>query len=147
MITFESITYRDLWEYVEIGFRDDPALMERYQQYKTPFKVTVERNLRNIWDATDAGFSFKYYKVMMAGVAIGFTVLDQDTDMLFSFGINRKCRNQMITTAWFAEVRKLLTAHFTCVLWNENQRAIRFLNRNGMTVFRKNEETTTLVLQ
>ena len=147
MITFESITYRDLWEFVELGFRDDPALMERYQQYPTPFKQTVERNMRNIWDAIDAGFDFKFFKIIFQDVAIGFTVLDQDADILFSFGINRKYRNQLVTLAWFGEVRKMLTAHFTCVLWNQNKRAIRFLNRNGMTVLRSNEETTTLVLQ
>lgn len=147
MIIFETVKYSDLWEYVELGFGDDPELLEKYQQYDTPFRQTVERNMRNIWDAQGAGFNFKFFKIIMADVAIGFTVIDQDTDMLFSFGINRKFRNQMITTAWFTEVRKLLTSHFTCVLWNQNVRAIRFLNRNGMAVLRHNDETTTLVLQ
>jgi hypothetical protein len=147
MINFESITYRELWEYVELGFGDDPALMEKYQQYDTPFKETVERNMRNIWDAMHAGFSFKFFKIVFAEVPIGFTVLDKDADILFSFGINRKYRNRMVTVAWFGQVRKHLTGHFTCVLWNQNKRAIRFLNRNGMTVLRSNEETTTLVLQ
>lgn len=147
MITFESITYRDLWEYVELGFGDDQPLMEKYQQYDTPFKETVERNMRNIWDAMQSGFHFKYFKLVMSDVPIGFTVLDQDADILFSFGINRKYRNQVVTTAWFGQLRKYLTAHFTCVLWNQNERAIRFLNKNGMTVLRKNDETTTLVLQ
>jgi len=147
MIIFEPIKYSELWEFVELGFGDDEKLMDKYQQYNTPFKETVERNMRNIWDAMSAGFNFKFFKIVMGEVVIGFTVLDQDTDMLFSFGINRKFRNQMITTAWFTQVRKFLTEHFTCVLWNQNVRAIRFLNRNGMTVLRHNDETTTLVLQ
>lgn len=146
MIDFESISYRDLWEYVELGFGGDPALMEKYQQYNTPFGETVQRNMTNIWDGMKGGYNFKFFKIVMSGVPIGFTVVDQDTDILFSFGISRKFRNKMVTTAWFGEVRKLLTEHFTCTLWNQNQRAIRFLNNNGMSVLRKNDETTTLIL-
>lgn len=146
MINFEPISYSDLWDLVELGFGEDEELMNKYQQYKTPFKETVERNMKNIWEAMDAGFKFKFFKLMMGEVIIGFTVLDQDMDMLFSFGINKKFRNQMITTAWFAQVRKYLTKHFTCTLWNQNERAIRFLNRNGMTVLRKNESFTCLIL-
>lgn len=147
MIVFEEITYRDLWDLVELGFSDDEPLLDKYQQYDTSLKETVERNMRNIWDAVDGGFKFKFFKVIMAGITIGFTVLDQDSDMLFSFGINRKFRNQMVTTAWFNQVRNYLTEHFTCTLWNQNERAIRFLNRNGMTVTRKDDKVTTLILQ
>jgi RimJ/RimL family protein N-acetyltransferase len=103
--------------------------------------------MKNIWFAMDGGFNFKFFKVMMGDVPIGFTVLDRDTDVLFSFGINRKYRNQMVTVAWFGQIRNFLTEHFTCSLWNQNKRAIRFLERNGMTVLRKNEIITTLVLQ
>lgn len=147
MIIFEPVKYKNLWPWVELGFGDDEKLLLEFQQYQTPFKETVERNMRNIWDAMDAGFQFKFFKVVMAGTPIGFTVLDSDTDLLFSFGINKKYRNQMVTTAWFTQVRKFLTAHFTCVLWNQNKRAIRFLCRNGMTVLKKSDEFTVLVLQ
>lgn len=144
MLQLESISFDELKPLVELGFGDDPELMETFQQIKTEFGVTVQRNLDNIKNSQSL-FEFTYYKVMWDGQPIGFTVIDKEKGLLWSFGINISWRKKEIAMQWFNEVSKYLDHFVICVLWNQNFRAIRFLERNGMKIMNRNDETVTLM--
>lgn len=144
MIHFEEITFKDLKPLVELGFGDDPELIETQQQFKTPLPVTIQRNLENIKNA-ESVFKFNYYRVKWSKKIIGFTVLSKKEGLLFSFGINIKFRKKEILIQWFRKTSELLGHFFACILWNQNFRAINFLKKQGMSVIDVNEDSCTLV--
>ena len=144
MISFCEIQFDDLKTLIELGFGDDPDLMEKYQQLPTDFEVTVQRNLDNIREMGDH-LPLIYYKVLWGDEVIGFTVLEFSNSILYSFGINIKFRKKEIVTAWIEGVSKLFGGSFQCVLWDKNERAINFLIRNGMKPFKRDGKNTFLI--
>lgn len=143
-ISFCEIEFKDLKPIVELGFGDDPDLIEKYQQLPTEFEVTVQRNMDNIKEMAEH-LPLIYYKVFWMDEVIGFTVMEFSNSILYSFGINIRFRKREIVTAWINKVGELFKGSFQCVLWDKNERAINFLTRNGMKIFKKEGEHTFLI--
>lgn len=143
MICFIEIDFDGLKPLVELGFGEDPDLMDKYQQLDTDFVVTVNRNIENIKSAVGL-FELRFFKVLYEDVVIGFTVLSFKEKILYSFGINIKYRVGGILASWFEKVNELLGYEFSCILWNKNTRAINHLVRQGMKIIDMNKETTIL---
>lgn len=143
-IDLEEIRFEELEPLVSFGFGDDPDLLDKYQQIKGDFLTMVKRNIKNIEEA-DVILNLTHYKVYEGDKIVGFTVMDLGKNILFSFGINAQFRTKEVVTAWIEKVKEMLNGLVRCALWNENQRAIDFLLKNGFEVLNKTNALTYLI--
>lgn len=144
MVEFKEISFNELPDLVRIGFGNDEELLSKYQQLNTDFETTVLRNIENIKSSAGLG-ELHYYRLEIEDVPVGFTVVDAENYLLISFGINIKFRTKEVVLDWFNRVIDFFEDGFGCVLWNQNERAIKFLERQGMKVENKSDELTVLM--
>lgn len=139
-----EVSFKELENLVRIGFGDDPELLNKYQELDTDFETTVQRNVSRIKEYHQIK-ELTIYELRYGGTVIGFTVLDLAENILYSFGINRKWRKGNVVTAWIEDIKRKCDNMFACVLFSKNQRAIRFLLKNGMKIASKNDHMTHLI--
>lgn len=142
MISVIPILLSDLKPYMETAFDGDNELWEKYHNADDNFEDTVKNNIVNIEKMSSSKMT-KCYKVEYRGKAIGFSVIVDD-GLLYSFGINKYYRNKEIVLKWLSLIKEIAN-DFIVILCNENTRAIKFFERNGMYEVNKNNSVTTLI--
>lgn len=120
MLTEIPIT--ELLPYIEIAFTGDGDL----PQYHISAIDFAEHTYSEICKTAEI-LPITCYKVG----EFGFTVTSPG--LLYSFGININQRTPEILKNWYIEIQNLLGS-FECVLHGKNNRAIRHLIKQGMTI-------------
>lgn len=154
MVILEPISIDELPSLVELAFRGDADLLEKYHISPGPLDHCVEHTMRFI-DGNYGHYKelMEIYQVKKFEDVVGFTVIirhSNDFDELYSFGIHIDSRKNYILLPWLEAVKKKINSNFYIVLWAKNSRAINFFERNGFTVLRNskylNDDTKTLIL-
>lgn len=143
-IRLVDISLIELYILVLSSFSNDPELLEKYQQLDTDLVDTVNRNMENI---KEWGDSVRYLGINYNGRNIGFCVIDEDRKILVSFGINMKYRKRDILNTWVETLKDYFNGKFNCSLWSKNERAIKFLQKNGMKITKQDELITYLIFE
>jgi hypothetical protein len=139
-----EVPLHELENLVRIGFGNDPELLNKYQEFDTDFETTVKRNISRIIEYNETN-ELTLFELRYGGHVIGFMALDLYENLLYSFGINREWRRDNILRSWVDEIKEKFDNLFACALSNKNERAIRFLVKNGMRIADKNDSMTHLI--
>lgn len=132
-----------LYEAIYISFCNDEELVNKYHVVNTGFIDCVESTYNMILE-TSFKYPCEWYVVVEGKKVIGFTVVSKAYNFLYSFAINKDYRNQERNTEWFKHIGTLLGNNFTCGLWALNTRAVNFLLKQGMEIYKKDGLETHL---
>jgi len=143
-LTIKKISKAQLAEYVDIAYRGDEELLKRYHtaQHES-VESAVFSTMILIHDMSEAK-ELSYYKVCWNKEPIGYFVTFEN--VLYSFGIAIKKRKKEILEAWWSYVKFVLGKKFFSVLYDNNTRAISFLEKCGMKVVEHNLENHSILL-
>lgn len=144
MITIKKISKSELPELVRISYENDNELFEKYHIGKVNLPQSVFLTMELIND-TSKRIRLSYYKVIYKKNPIGYFVTFDG--YLYSFGISMKFRIKEILMSWWGSVKKVLGSDFKAALYENNTRAIKHLQRQGMTVVDVDNETKIVTLQ
>lgn len=144
MITIKKISKSQLAQYVDIAYRGDSDLMDRYhiQQHETVESAVFSTML--MIDDMSRLKDLSYYKICWKKEPIGYLVTFPD--FLYSFGINIKFRKRDIHIGWWNATKSILGKKFISMLYDNNSRAVGFLQKQGMKILEHNLENHSIVL-
>jgi hypothetical protein len=144
MIFKQIISKENLLNAIKIGFDNDIDLLSKYHYLDNECHIKcVTDTHKKIIDFTES-YAAEWFELIVDNRVIGFTVISQAYNILYSFAINIEYRNVDNLTTWFEAVSFMLDENFTCLLYAKNERAIDFLVKNGMLIFDKFDDIVTL---
>tara|TARA_R110000868_G_scaffold36279_2_gene128920 strand:- start:545 stop:982 length:438 start_codon:yes stop_codon:yes gene_type:complete len=144
MITIKKISKSELPKLVAISYEKDEELFDKYHIGKMDFPSAVLSTLDLIHEASQE-LKLSYYKVIYQKQSIGYFVTFDG--YLYSFGISMKYRKREILIGWFDCIKKVLGKNFRAMLYDNNTRAIKHLEKQGMQIIDFDEETKIVTLQ
>lgn len=129
-----------LYKGIGVSFYQDEELVSKYHIVEDgSYEDCVNDTFNKIIEASK-DLPLQWYLLRSDDrEVIGFCVLSKAYNFLYSFGINKRHRTSYNLTTWFVGVAELLQNNFVCGLWAKNKRAIDFLCKNGMEIFKKEE--------
>lgn len=132
LLTQEPVIKR----YIEIAFTGDSELLNYYDKSIEIHRTQdmVEDTLKKIIGYKDHFDICSFYGVDINGSGAGYFFVTNKPDILVSFSLNKTHRNRQNLTMLFAEIKKVLDGTFLCFLNDYNTRAIKWLEKCGMTV-------------
>lgn len=142
MVTIKKISKPELATLIQSSFEGDNDLIEKYR----PVEMTMEETIADIEERineTSKEQKLDYYKVICHKEPIGYFVTTER--FLYSFAINIKFRKKDILTNWWQQVKSVLGENFRCMLYENNERAIHFLEKNGMRFWEQDGNVITLI--
>lgn len=142
MVTFEQITLDELKGAIKIAYEYDTDLFNKYHIIKGTFQECVDSTMALIVQATEF-FPMEYYRVLWNNIEIGYVC--KHAAMLYSYGIGIAYRRKSILKQWWMALEKLMDGSFGTALYENNKRAMRFLERNGMQLLEKNDNILSFV--
>ena len=125
------IPISDLREYVAIAFKEDVDLLNKYSSYSS-MEELIETNVTNTNELAKTK-DVKCYGMFLEQTVIGFTVIADN--LLYSFGINKYCREKSVKDIWLNWLKRLFDNNFVVCLYRGNTRAINFFLKNGLEKF------------
>lgn len=136
-VFLEHIAIAQLRSYVYLAFREDEEL-KKYHISPGSYRHMAMHNYQNILNYKDQ-YDMECYKVVkeVEGVRhdIGFTVvIKQPVPLLLSFGINVINRTKEIVTGWLEQMKGIFSEPYVVGLWEKNERAISFFEKNGFVI-------------
>src|ERR1700689_1281627 len=143
MITIKKISITQLPELIELSYKGDFDLLEKFHIAKFDLigaKVTTMMMI----DLDAKKMKFDYYKIIYDKKPVGYFVVGNK--YLYSFAINIKFRTQEIHELWWRKVKDILGKEFESRLYENNTRAIRFLEKRGMIVTTHNKDNSVTLL-
>ena len=144
MISIKRVSKSQLAEYVDIAYRGDTDLLEKYHTQKHKSVEGAVFSTMLMIDDASKQLEMKYYKICWRSKPIGyFAVFDK---FLYSYGINIKFRSPEIHESWWREVKRVLGKGFMSMIYDNNERALSFLKRNGMVELEHNLENHSILL-
>ena len=146
MLELLKTNLTDLKQYIDIAFNEDKELIKYFDRSA---KVNDTNGMCNdVWDKLkDYPNYFMHvycYKVVLNKEPIGFVFITKAPNLLVSFSINKKYRNKEILKEYFDKICIELDNEFECMLYNENSRGIRWLEKCGMDITEVNNIYTKL---
>lgn len=142
MVRVVKISKPELDSLVHYAYEGDMDLLEKYHPLKGNLKDLAKETIRMV-DGASKAYEISYYKILIASKPIGYFVTWDK--FLYSFAINLNYRKKDILISWWGEVRKVLGKSFSSILYDDNTRAISFLEKNGMEVFSRDKNLVTLI--
>jgi len=122
--------------YIEIAFTGDSELLNYYDK-----SINVSRTQDMVEDTCDKILQYQnhfdvcsFYGIEINGEKSGYFFIVKSPDILVSFSLNKKHRNRQNLSMLFDEIKKVLDGTFLCFLNEYNTRAIKWLEKCGMTV-------------
>lgn len=85
------------------------------------------------------------YKVLYQKQPIGY-VVTYEGNFLYSYAIAPKFRKKNILIDWWHEIKKILDRDFATMVYDNNHRAVKFLEKNGMKVAARDNEKGIITL-
>jgi len=144
MIRIKKISKGEVPELIRLSYEGDNDLLEKYHvgKYTLGQAVIVSCQMMEFKSKKE---KLSYYKVIFRDKPVGYFITYEKH--LFSFGIAMNFRTKEILTSWFDSVKKVLGDMFTTELYDNNTRAIKFLQKQGMKVALHNEKSRIVTLQ
>ena len=141
----QTINDANLYKAIAISFEEDEELLKHYHVVETQvFEDCVNDTYDKIIEATQT-LPLEWYIIKTDDhKTIGFCVLSRAYNFLYSFGINKQYRNSNTLSTWFVGITEILQNNFVCGLWAKNKRAIDFLCKNGMKIFKEKDNIIQL---
>lgn len=136
IIKSKRINKDQLREAVTIAFSGDQDLIDKYHVINGNLDEAIKDTLYRIEDVTNY-YDLVFYKVIFNKMIIGFFTVEKNGVFLNSFGIAYKYRKDYILKEWWELVKHKLQDDFKCILNSKNERAIKFLIKNGMREFER----------
>ncbi len=133
----------ELKKYVEIAYRGDMELLSEYHIAEYSFNEAVEETLAMIYE-TSLEVEMKYCGVVKNNKIIGYLCYFDNN--LYSFGINIEYRTKEVLSEFWERIKETLGDSFICMLFPNNIRAIKFLQRCGMKIIDGVEESAVTLL-
>lgn len=131
MLNLIKIDACELPELIELAYRNDDDLLNHFHVQKLNLQEAVDSTLGMINEVSGL-IEMDNYKVMFDEVPIGYSCMFHN--FLYSFGINKEFRKPEILKEWFYEIEKALGESFVTMLYPNNIRAIKFLQKQGMKI-------------
>lgn len=143
MVTVNKISFGNLKELIEISYKEDNELFEKYHVSENmSFEDCVNAQMIMIKQAA-VEVEVNYYKVVCDKKPIGYVVTFPT--VLYSFAVNKAYRKPEILSELFEKIKDILGDVFICKLYANNKRAIGYLQKCGMEVKEENINSVTLV--
>lgn len=135
------IPVNGLQEFVSVAFEEDSDLLTEYSDYST-MEELIQTNVANTVELAKTK-EVKCYGMFLEQTPIGFTVISEK--MLYSFGINKYCRQIEIKTSWLNWLNRVFDNNFVVCLYRKNTRAINFFLKNGFEEFNEDDKVVYLL--
>jgi len=143
MMLKEIADKHTLYSCIYVAFIDDNELVSKYHVVNGNVEECVRDTYNKIL-VESKSTELKWYSVNDDNDAlIGFLIVSLSYGVLYSFGLNIKYRKEKAKD-FFDKISQLFDGKFGCGLWTKNDRAIRYLIRNGMQIVRKESDITIL---
>ncbi len=143
MVRLVKISKPELLPNVAIAYEDDTELFDKYHIAKMGFMDCVVATMGMIMDAS-VEKDLRYYKVLYKNESVGYVV--EFDNFLYSYGINIKFRKKDILIDWWQQVKNIMGGNFMTMLYENNSRAVQFLEKNGMETMHVDKENHSIVL-
>ncbi len=88
-----------------------------------------------------AEYQCQFYIVLYGSIKVAYWLYNKDTKRIVSFGVMPIYRKDLYLVRWFRHVHGSM---FWIALYTKNQRAIKFLIKNGMVQMKEEEGITYL---
>lgn len=142
MIRIKKISFGHLYGLVQLAYENDKELFEKYHLSKMNLNDCVKSTMGLIEDVAQTK-DLIYYKILWNNEPIGYFITYDN--ILYSYAVGVRFRKKNILIAWWAEIKKLLEPIFATGLYENNTRAISFLERQGMIISERRDNIVTLL--
>lgn len=142
MIELVPIEFKDIRALVELSYKGDQELFEKYHIRPMPFEDCVEKTVEMIQEIGGL-VGMQYFSVSYKGKPIGYVA--KFDHFLYSYAIGIKYRKARILKEWWNKTIIIMGAFFKTALYENNHRAIAFLINNGMRVVGKKGNVVTFI--
>lgn len=144
MIEIKKISLYELPPLIKISYENDLELFEKYHiRPNMKLAECVSETFGMIKESSKL-CDLTYYKILSKKQPIGFFITTYKR--LYSFGIGMKFRRKAILSAWWVMVKTVLGDEFICSLYENNTRAISFLEKQGMEIAEKRALDNSITL-
>jgi hypothetical protein len=126
------------------AFEGDYELVDKYHYINSDYIECVTDTYLKIKDAQNK-YPLDMYEIKMGEEIIGYVVICKTYNFLYSFGINVNQRTPKNMEYFFKKIAILFNGGFTCGLWAKNMRAIEYLLKNGMEIYKREDNQVHLI--
>ncbi len=142
MVRIQKISKPEIEPLIRLSYEGDTDLLEKYFPVKSTQDELINESASMI-NVASKEYKMSYYKVIFNNEPIGYFVCSKQ--FLYSFAIGIKFRKKEILMKWWASVKEILGKAFTVILYENNTRAISFLEKQGMEIYKKQGNLVTLI--
>lgn len=142
MIRVAKISFGQLPRLVELAYENDQDLFDKYHLKPMGLDDCVKSTMSLIEDVA-AEKKLLYYKILWQNEPIGYFIIYDN--VLYSYAIGVKYRKKNILVAWWEEIKKMMPDIFATGVYENNTRAIEFLEKQGMKVAERKNNIVTLL--
>ena len=126
------------------AFEGDYELVDKYHYINSDYIECVTDTYLKIKQAQKK-YPLEMYDSKLGEDVIGYVVICKTYNFLYSFGINVQYRTPQNMTFFFKKIAMSFNGGFTCGLWAKNMRAIEYLLKNGMEIYKKEDNQVHLI--
>lgn len=144
MIRLTKISLFELPELIHLCYKDDSDLLQKYHLAPMDLGSAIESTFGMIYTASRIK-KLSNYKVLYQKQPIGY-VVTYEGNFLYSYAIAPKFRKKNILIDWWHEIKKILDRDFATMVYDNNHRAVKFLEKNGMKVAARDNEKGIITL-
>jgi ribosomal protein S18 acetylase RimI-like enzyme len=142
MIRVTKISFGQLPRLVELAYENDTELFDKYHIKPMGFDDCVKSTMSLIEEVAQTK-DLLYYKILWSNEPIGYFIIYDN--VLYSYAIAVRFRKKNILTAWWEEIKKMMPEVFATGLYENNTRAISFLEKQGMIISERRNNIVTLL--
>lgn len=142
MIRIKKISFGHLYGLVQLAYENDKELFEKYHLKPMGLDQCVICTMDLIEEVAKTK-NLTYYKILWNNEPIGYFITYDN--ILYSYAISIRFRKKNILIAWWSEIKKLLEPIFATGLYENNTRAISFLEKQGMIIAERKDNIVTLL--
>lgn len=144
MIRIEKISNFELRDLVEIAYRGDSDLLDKYWGDDFSLEEAVNETMWMINEVAKEA-PMEYFAVLKDDEEIGYVC--KIPNNLYSFGININYRTKENLSDFWERVKEVMEDGFICMLFPQNVRAINWLKKMGMVEVEGVENNCTVLLK
>jgi len=143
-MVLKKITKFELKEYVEIAYKGDAELLSKYWGENFSFEDAVNETLNSV-ELTSSEVDMKFFSVYEKEEIIGYICCFQNN--LYSFAINIEYRTKELLIEFWNKIKEAVGDSFICLLYPQNDRAIKWLMKCGMVEVENIEQNCTVLIK
>lgn len=142
MIKVIKISKGQLNNLVRLSYEGDTDMRNKFHSVVGSVEDITNETIEMI-DNASKQYEMFYYKVLFDKEPIGYFVCGKQ--LLYSFAVAVKFRKKEILMKWWDNIKAVLGKIFTTVLYEHNTRAISFLEKQGMEVYKREGNLVSLI--